>query len=193
MFDFLHKRFRFFFGRYAAVGTLNRELHETLLAGLRKRLPVTETVLAVTVELSAFDGVFQHNLEHFINSLPELLVFNRAGDFYPTLGVTRHHICRGDVELHLGASAKTVNPCVFQKPADNTDNCNVFGFSGDAGYQAADAADNQLNRHAALGRLCELIYYVAVGQRVHFHQDGGWMPQLRLGNFLVNFFNDVGF
>ena len=62
---------------------------------------------------------------------------------------------------------------------------------GDAGPQAADAAHDEVDRHAGGGRLVERVDDLGVDQRVHLHPDRRRPAGLGVRDLLVDVLEDA--
>jgi hypothetical protein len=97
--------------------------------------------------------------------------------------VARHPVGRADVDLLLAAVEKVVRPTVLQEPAHDADHADGLADTRQTGPQAADAADDEVHRHACLRRLVEGDDQLRVHQRVHLGDDArapAGLPVLQL-------------
>ena len=98
-------------------------------------------VAAVGLKHARLDRIVLHGEQNIMQPCADRRTVDRAGDFNAALGVSRHQIGRGNVHFLVFAAAEHIDTRMLEKTADNAGNGDVFGLSGNAGKQAADAAD----------------------------------------------------
>ena len=80
---------------------------------------------------------------------------------------------------------------MFEKPAHNALDSDVFRQARNARTQAADAAYDEHNRDAHLARPVQRIDHLAVDQRVHLRPDAARLAFLRGLHFLFDHLEQV--
>ena len=85
------------------------------------------------------------------------LVKDGTGDLHPAAEVPGHQVRRRDEILRVRPPAKDVDSGVLQIPPDDAGDLNVLRLVQHPRPQAADAADNELDLNARLGRLAQLV------------------------------------
>src|SRR5436190_15147102 len=75
---------------------------------------------------------------------------------------------------------------MLQEPADDRFDADVRRHSGDAGPEATNSADHELDRNARLARLIKLIDYLAVDQAVDLGPHRGRLALPRIRDFRVD-------
>ena len=103
--------------------------------------------------------------------LLELRALHRGGDLHAAHLVAGHQVRGGDVDLPQVAVAKGVDAGVLQEAAHDAGDGDVVGLAGNAGHQAADAAHDEVDAHAGLRGLRQLVDELALGHGVDLHDD----------------------
>lgn len=95
--------------------------------------------------------VVKHDIERMIDLFFDLRVIDGGGNLHAGFCAPRHPIARGYIELLLLSHAEAIDAGMLQIAAHDTNDFDGVGQILEAGTQAADAADNQMNRHTCLG------------------------------------------
>ena len=69
----------------------------------------------------------------------------------PALGVARHEIGRRNIDLAVFLLAEHIDARVLQIAPDDTADGDVFAWPCIAGFEATDAADDQIDFYAGMG------------------------------------------
>ena len=87
--------------------------------------------------------------------------------------VARHHVGRSDHVLGLVVAglAESEDPRVLEIAADDRAHRDPLRKPGHAGAQAADAAHDEVDARAGVGRRVELVDHLGVDEGVHLHRD----------------------
>ena len=77
-------------------------------------------------------------------------VLDRQHIFDAPVEVARHPVGRADVDLRCGVRqlvsvGEAPQPAMFEEPADDRLDVDILGKAGNAGPQAADAADDEVD------------------------------------------------
>ena len=112
-----------------------------------------------------FDLYFQHLPDEFFDAF----LLRRKHDFNPVIQVSRHPVGAGKIIFIFPAVSEIKDPAVLKIAVNNADDIDVIG--ADAGFQAADAADNQINFDSGDSRPVEMGDYHRINQRIHFCND----------------------
>ncbi len=103
-----------------------------------------------------------------IDDLPlQRLGINRKSHFDTTVKVALHPVGRGEVDRFFTTVQEVPHTGMFQVGIHNTRYPDILAV-GLVGYQAADAADNQVDLHSCLAGTIEGIDHPLVFQTVHF-------------------------
>ena len=86
--------------------------------------------------------------------------------------------------------AKTIDSRMLQEPANNAFRANIFREPANTGLEAANPANDEIDRNARHAGLVESVNDVRVDERVEFHPDGGGAARLRVLDLGVNFLDD---
>src|ERR1043166_7561462 len=100
--------------------------------------------------------------------------------------VAFHHVGAADVHLLVPAVLEPEDARVFQEAADDRAHADVIADAGDAGTQAADAADDHVDLHARLRGAVEHTNHLVVGDRVYLEDDPRRAARFRMLGFAVD-------
>ena len=128
---------------------------------------------AVGLDLEGVGVVLEAGLEVANEAAAAGGVFDGDEELDTFFKVAGHPVGRGDEDLGGAAVVEVKGPGVFEEAVDDGDDADVFGGLASAGFEAADAADVELDVDAGAGRLVEGIDDVGVLQRIHLGHDAG--------------------
>ena len=124
-----------------------RRLDQELLAALRI-IAFGRFSLEVTAVGTHFPGAAPVR-ELYVKKLPQLPLqlepLDRHNDLHPALQVALHGVGRTDQVLFLAAVAEIVEARMLQKAADNADDADIFGNSGQPGTNQAAVPDDEVD------------------------------------------------
>ena len=169
-------------------------LHENLLG--RSRLGIflraTLGVSAVGVEFPGVAVVGKEDTEDFLQFLGEMGIFDGHDRFHPAIEVPGHPIGTPDVNFFVATVAEVKNARVFQKAPNDAKDANVFAQAGNAGAQATDAANDEIDLDACLGGFVENGNNLGIDEGVHFSNDSSFRAALLMGALAIDFPADEG-
>ena len=111
------------------------------------------------------------------------LVKDGTGDLHPAAEVPGHQVRRRDEILRVRPPAKDVNSGVLQIPPDDAGDLNVLRLVQHPRPQAADAADNELDLNARLGRLAQFVNDLTLRDGIDLEAE---VPLWPFGDLLVD-------
>lgn len=135
-----------------------------------------------TVQGPGLHGVPQQDVQNVIQAGLGVGGIDGTDDLHPALGVAGHHVRRTQEEALVLSRAKAVDAGVLQKAPHHAGDGDVLRVAGDAGPQAADAADDEIDPNPCTRGLGQLFHDIVVGEGVHLHDDaavaapGGLFP-----------------
>ena len=106
-----------------------------------------------------------------------------AGDLHPAAEVPGHQVRRRDEILRVRPPAKDVDSGVLQIPPDDAGDLDVLRLVQHPRPQAADAADNELDLNARLGRLAQFVNDLTLRDGVDLEAE---VPLWPFGDLLVD-------
>ena len=106
-----------------------------------------------------------------------------AGDLHPTAKIPGHQVRRRDEILRVRPPAKDVDSGVLQIPPDDAGDLNVLRLVQHPRPQAADAADNELDLNARLGRLAQFVNDLTLRDGIDLEAE---VPLWPFGDLLVD-------
>ena len=77
-------------------------------------------------------------------------------------------------------------PGMLEEPADDRLDVNILAQALNTGSQAADAADDEVDRDAGAARFVELVDDRGINERIHLCPDAGWLARVCVGDFDVD-------
>src|SRR5215211_580622 len=96
-----------------------------------------------------------------VEDVAELAAGGLVGDpdhrLDPAVEVAVHHVGGAEPELVVAVVAEAQDPGVFQEPPHDRPDPDVLAQPGDAGAKRTDAADDQVDADAGLGRAVERV------------------------------------
>ena len=114
-------------------------------------------------------------------------VKDRKDDFDPVIEVAPHHVGAAQVDALIRRRVLEVeNAAVFQKAPDNADHADILAQAGDTGAQAADPAHQQIDLHARLRRLVQLLDDQVFFKLVHLEDQAGGFACARGRDLVVD-------
>ena len=78
-----------------------------------------------------------------------------------------------DVGARLPVVLKPVDPRMLEEPADERPDRDAIAHAREAGFQAADAAHDEVDPHAGAGGAIEGLDHLVIGHRVQLQHDAG--------------------
>ena len=130
------------------------------------------------------------------NDLEELAakfdIENGENDFDSAVEITRHEIGAAEVNMGISGVVKNVDAAVFEEAIDDTSNGDVITEARNAGAEATDATNEELDGDALLGRLVEGVNNLFIHEGVGFDVDACGPTCTVVGAFAVDEFEEVG-
>jgi hypothetical protein len=109
------------------------------------------------------------------NDLEELAakfdIENGENDFDSAVEITRHEIGTAEVNMGISGVVKNVDATVFEETIDDTSNGDVITEARNAGAEATDATNEELDGDALLGRLVEGVNNLFIHKGVGFNKN----------------------
>ena len=81
---------------------------------------------------------------------------------------------------------------MLEEPADDRLDVDVLGHAGHAGPQAADTADDEIDRNSGRARFVELLDHRRVDQRVHLRPDSSGLSRARRRDLGIDQLDQLG-
>ena len=107
-------------------------------------------------------------------------ILDRHHDLDAAMEVARHPVRARDVDLVLAGVREVEDAPVLEVAIDDRAHLDVVAHAGHLRAQAADAADDERDRHARLRRAVERLDDVLVDERVHLRDDARRPPLPRV-------------
>lgn len=130
------------------------------------------------------------------NDLEELAakfdIENGENDFDSAVEIPGHEIGTAEVNMGISGVVKNVDATVFEEAIDDTSNGDVITEARNAGAEATDATNEELDGDALLGRLVEGVNNLFIHEGVGFDEDACGPTCAMVGAFAVNEFEEVG-
>src|SRR5919198_3013009 len=127
--------------------------------------------LAAPVEGPGPDVVRQREVEDQLQLLSDLVRLDRGERLHAVVEVALHHVRAADVYLFVAAVLEVEDARVLEKAADDAADVDVLAQALHARTKHADAADDEIDLDARLGRRVERVDDTLVGEVVHLHDD----------------------
>src|SRR4029078_12384977 len=112
-----------------------------------------------------------HRDNFFYDALADVLGFDRKHGLHAPLEVPRHPVGAAQEHTFFRTFAEDENAAVLEEPVDDAVHSDVLRYSRQAGSQAADAADQEVDRDAGLAGLVEGFDRPAVDERINLGDD----------------------
>ncbi len=96
---------------------------------------------------------------------------DREHHLHAAIEVARHPVGARQIDLRLVVGAEDVDPAVLQEPIDDAADADVLGDARQARPQAADAANDQVDRHARLAGAVQGLDHAVIDQRVELGEN----------------------
>src|SRR5437667_3785679 len=136
-------------------------------------------IAPVRLKLACFHPIIQKTWKHLVNDLvAQRWVFDRERQFDSPVEISRHPICAGEEDLGLPAIFEMKNPAVLKKPANDTDDANVFAEIGNFGTQTTDTADDEIDGHVCARGFIEFLNDLLIHHRIQLRNDTRWFACL---------------
>lgn len=119
-------------------------------------------------------------------------VENGKDDFDAAMEVAGHQIGAAKVDDGIASIGKNVDTAVFKVAIDNAANVDVFAQARDAGAEAADAANEELDGDTFLGAGVERLDDFGIDEGVGFDENSGRSTGAVMRRFAVNIFEEAG-
>ena len=110
---------------------------------------------AVGEDFKPIGVIFECGIENALQTLPAGLVLYRDHELDPLVEVARHPVGRGYKHQRAATVMEGKDAGVFEVAVDHGDHADIFGFLALTGFQAADAADVEVDFHPIFGCLIE--------------------------------------
>ena len=146
-------------------------VHKDLLAVAGVQAVDLPAVGAVRQQGAGLHVVLQLGAENPQQLGADLRVVDGAGDLHPAVEVAGHKVRRGDPQPGLPPPSETVDAPVLQIAAHDAGDMDVLRPGGDAGAQAADAPQDQLDLDPCLGGLRQLVHHLPLRHGVGLDAD----------------------
>ena len=111
------------------------------------------------------------DFQDFSEAVAEGGVFDGGDGFDAPIEVAVHPVGGADVKLFVAVVEEVIDAGVFEETAQDAVDGDVFGHAFDAGPEAAESADDELDFDAGAGGGIELVDDLGVLQRVHLRGD----------------------
>ena len=125
-------------------------------------------------ELPGVFGVDAHAFEDFAEAFAQGRGFDGGDGFDAPVEVAVHPVGGADEEFLVAAVEEMIDAGMLEESAEDADDADVFGQSRDAGAQAAEAADDEVDFHAGLRGGVERLDDFRVLEGVHLGDDAGF-------------------
>src|SRR2546423_160187 len=123
-------------------------------------------------KLTRIDVVAQISLKHFIPQVrAQFRIVNRTNNLDAAIEVAHHPVCAAYVNLFVAVVGEIDDPAVFEKPANDAANANVIRDAGHSGTQHANAANDEIDRNAGLGRFIKTFDNPGVSQPIELRDN----------------------
>jgi len=119
-------------------------------------------------------------------------VENGEDHLHASMEVARHEIGAAEVDERVTIVMEDVDPAVLEEAVDNAANADVFAEAGDAGPEAADAADDHVDGDALLRGSVEGVDDLLVDEGVDLDEDAGLATRAQVSPLAVDHFNQAG-
>ena len=126
--------------------------------------------------------------EHLV---AQRLVQDRPGDFDALVHVARHEVGAGQVQLAILARAEAVHAAVLEQLADDGHLAHPIGVAFHPRQDAGDAAHEQIDGHARLGRLDQFVDDLLVGDGIRLEEQPALLTAARALDLHVDVAQDV--
>ena len=125
----------------------------------------------VGTELPRERGVGELEVEDRLDLGRRQRVVDRRHQLHAVVEVAGHHVRRPDPVVRPPADRERERAGVLEEAPDDRDDADVLAHAGDAGAQAGDAADDQVDGHPRLRRAVDRRDDRPVDDGVHLHHD----------------------
>src|SRR5499426_958277 len=124
------------------------------------------------------------------DALLDPFVFDREEDFDAAVEVAVHEVGAAQVDLFIAAVDEAIDAGMFEEAPDDAADADRLAAAGPAGAQAADAADDQVYRHALARGRVHFLDHRRVGHAVELGDDSGGASGLEVGDFAADHLGD---
>ena len=129
------------------------------------------------------------------NDLEELAanfdIENGKYDFDSAVEITRHEIGTPKVNMGISGVVKNVDATVFEEAIDDASNGDVIAEARNAGAEATDATNEELDGDALLGGSVEGLNNFFVYKSVGLNENTGGTTGTVVGAFTLNEFEKI--
>ena len=145
------------------------------------------------IEKTRFDVVGEVSRNNKFKKLSaKFLIENRENDFDAAVEIARHEIGAPKIDVGITPVMKDIDAAMFEETIDNASNGDVITEARNAGAEATDATNEELDGDALLGRLVEGVNNFFIHEGVGFDEDACGPTCAVVGAFAVNEFEEVG-
>ena len=117
---------------------------------------------------------------------------NGKYDFDSAVEITRHEIGTTEVNMGISGVVKNVDATVFEEAIDDASNGDVIAEARNAGAEATDPTNEELDGDALLGSLVEGVNNLFIHEGVGFDEDACGPTCAVVSAFAVDEFEEVG-
>src|SRR5262249_52808616 len=107
------------------------------------------------------------------NLIAQCWRLDRESQLDAPIKIPRHPIRAGKKDPRLTGILEIKDPAVFEEPANNADDADVFAEIWNFRTQATYPANDQIDGHVRAGSFIERLYDLLIHQRVHLRDDAG--------------------
>src|SRR5207237_8719148 len=116
----------------------------------------------------------------------QLLVLDRRDHLDTTVEVARHPVGRSKIHLLIAVIREIEDSRVLEKAPDDAYHTDLVADTWDSRSQATDAADDQIDVHAGLRRIVQVLNDFSVDERIHLGDDARPLSRPRVLGFAID-------